>query len=123
MNQAINVLLQRDAYLGPWSDWSECSIECYEDGLSMDFGSKTRTRNCVEEVNGGLTCSGKSLTNICKLSNISTLGIRGAQGAPLPRLCFAQLALTLLIATVFAIKALCYGPTDGRTNGHPQLLK
>ena len=26
------------------------------------------------------------------------LGIRGAKGAPLPRLCFAQLALTLLIA-------------------------
>ena len=43
------------------------------------------------------------------------LGIPGAKGAPLPRLCFAQLALTLFIATVFAIKALCYGQTDGRT--------
>ena len=40
----------------------------------------------------------------------------GIPGAPLPRLCFAQLALTLFIATVFAIKALCYGQTDRRTH-------
>ena len=46
----------------------------------------------------------------------NVLGIRDAKGAPLPRLCFAQLALTLLIFTVFAIKALRYGQTDGRTH-------
>ena len=61
--------------------------------------------------------------HLTKVFNYVLLGIRGAKGTPLPRLCFAQLALTLLIATVFATKALRYGWTDGRTNGHPQLLK
>ena len=62
MNQAIDVLLQSDAYLKPWSNWSQCSISCFKEGSgkSTDFGSKTRRRNCVEGVNGGLTCSGKN---------------------------------------------------------------
>ena len=48
-----------------------------------------------------------SQTNITSLL-YHVLGIRGAKGAPLPRLCFAQLALTFNLATVFAIKALHY---------------
>ena len=42
--------------------WSQCSISCFKEGSgkSTDFGSKTRRRDCVEGVNGGLTCSGKN---------------------------------------------------------------
>ena len=40
------------------------------------------------------------------------LGIRGAKGAPFPRLCFAQLALTLLSYKKHYV-----------TDGHPQIFR
>ena len=50
----------------------------------------------------------------------------GRQGAPLPRLCFAQLALPLSQlpqkATIFAMKSVTYTQTYEHTNGHPQLF-
>ena len=47
----------------------------------------------------------------------NVLGIRDAKGAPLPRLCFAQLALTLFIATAFAKKHYVTDThTDARTH-------
>ena len=52
---------------------------------------------------------------------LTLLGISGAKGAPLPRLCLAQLALTLLKATVFTIKALHDGRTDGWTHTHTKI--
>ena len=47
------------------------------------------------------------------------LGIQGAKGTPLPRLCFAQLTLPLSKlpqkATIFAVKSVTYTQTHERT--------
>ena len=55
VNKDLEVLLRRDAYLGNWSSWSQCSKSCF-DGSSKDFGSKIRSAECIEGLNGGLTC-------------------------------------------------------------------
>ena len=53
------------------------------------------------------------------VQNYSKLGIRGTKGAPLPRLCFAQLALPLSQltqkATIFAMKSVTYILTNEQT--------
>ena len=49
---------------------------------------------------------------------ISKLGIRGAKGAPLPRLCFAQLAFVLCVKCYFVVKSITlrtHGRTDTQT--------
>lgn len=55
MNKPIHVLLQKDAHLEEWSDWSPCSISCIREG-SSEFGVKSREANCIEGMNGGTTC-------------------------------------------------------------------
>ena len=47
-------------------------------------------------------------------------------GAPLPRLCFAQIAFVLCVKCYFAVKSIMlrtHGRTDTRTHRHPQLYK
>ena len=76
VNRDIEVLLRRDAYLGVWSSWSQCSKSCF-DGSSTDFGSKTRSADCIEGLNGGMTC----LELLKSSSNVKTERINCAEGA------------------------------------------
>ena len=55
MNKDLEVLLQKDAYLDEWSEWSACTLSCIKEG-SKSFGTKTRSAKCVEGKNGGQTC-------------------------------------------------------------------
>ena len=55
VNKDVEVLLQKDAYLDEWSDWSPCTLSCIKEG-SESFGTKTRSANCIEGMNGGQTC-------------------------------------------------------------------
>ena len=54
-NMDVQVLLQKDAFLGEWSDWSSCSLTCIKED-SENFGIKTRMAKCTDGINGGLTC-------------------------------------------------------------------
>ena len=55
MNKDLEVLLQKDAYLDEWSEWSACTLSCIKEG-SKSFGTKTRSAKCIEGKNGGQTC-------------------------------------------------------------------
>ena len=55
VNKNVEVLLQEDAYLEEWSEWSQCSITCIGEN-SKDFGTRTRTAKCIEGKNKGQTC-------------------------------------------------------------------
>ena len=50
------------------------------------------------------------------ISYFIKLGIRGAKGAPLPRMCFAQLALAVL--SYYLCYEQCYVHTEGQTDTH-----
>ena len=53
-----------------------------------------------------------------QMSYVCQLGICGAKGAPLPMLCFAQLAFVLFVKCYFVVKSITW-----RTHRHPQLYK
>ena len=55
MNKPVEVLLQEDAYLEKWSEWSPCTISCISKD-SKDFGTRTRKAKCIDGINGGQTC-------------------------------------------------------------------
>ena len=56
VNKDIDVLHVMNAKLGEWTAWSSCSISCAVEG-SGDFGTRTRSADCIEGINGGKTCS------------------------------------------------------------------
>lgn len=50
----IGVKLVKNAYFGPWTDWSFCSKSCI--GMDEKYGQKSRKRTCFPPLNGGKSC-------------------------------------------------------------------